>query len=55
MEPVKATISLGRAGRPKVHLLSHDGLRTKTTLSIENGTVTLDTARDKTPYYLVEF
>jgi len=55
MEPVKATIALGKAGHPKVYLLSHDGLRTKTTLPTENRTVSIDTARDKTPYYVVEF
>lgn len=55
MEPVKATITLSRAGTPKLFLLDHDGLRTQTTLPVENGTFTIDGARDKTPYYLLEF
>ena len=55
MEPVKATISILKPGTPKLVLLDHDGLRTQTTLPIENGTFTIDGTRDKTPYYLVEF
>jgi hypothetical protein len=55
MEPVKATITLSRPGTPKLVLLDHDGLRTQTTLPVENGTFTMDGARDKTPYYLIEF
>ncbi len=55
MEPVKATIGIVKAGAPKLFLLDHDGLRTQATLPINNGTFTIDGARDKTPYYLVEF
>ena len=55
MEPVKATITIRKSGQPKVYLLTHDGLRTGKTLPIADGTLTLDTARDKTPYYLMEF
>jgi len=54
-EPVKATTALHRAGRPEVYLLTPDGLRTKTMLPVENGTVALDTAHDRAPCYLVEF
>ncbi len=55
MEPVKATITIRKSGGLKVYLLTHDGLRTDKTLPAPNGTITIDTARDKTPYYLIEF
>jgi len=61
MEPVKATITIHRSPvgaknlSPQPHLLDQDGLRTKATLPVENSTFTIDTARDKTPYYLIEF
>jgi hypothetical protein len=55
MEPVKATITLAKPGTPKLSLLDHDGLRTQTTLPIQNGTFTIDGLHDKTPYYLLEF
>jgi len=55
MEPVKATVCLGRGDQPTVTLLDHDGLRTDKTLAVENGIIQIDGARDQTPYYLVEF
>ena len=55
MEPVKAAITISKAGAPKLTLLDHDGLRTQTTLAVKDGTFTIDGARDKTPYYLIEF
>ncbi len=55
MEPVKARITIARTGVQKLWLLDHDGLRTQTTFPMENGTYTIDGARDQTPYYLVEF
>lgn len=55
MEPVKATITLAKPGTAKLFLLDHDGLRTQTTLPVQNGVFTIDGARDKTPYYLLEF
>ena len=55
MEPVKATITLSKPGTPKLLLLDHDGLRSQTTLPVKNGAFTTDGARDKTPYYLIEF
>jgi hypothetical protein len=55
MEPVKATIKIHRPGALKLRLLDHDGLRTETTLPIQDGVVTIDGTRDKTPYYLIEF
>ncbi len=55
MEPVKATITIRKSGDLKVYLLTHDGLRTTRTLPATNGAIILDTARDETPYYLVEF
>ena len=53
MEPVKARITLGRA--MEVIALDHDGKATNKRLPVQNGTVTIDGARDKTPYYLVRF
>jgi hypothetical protein len=55
MEPVKATISLGRPGAPTVLLLDHDGLPTDRTIPVREGTFTIDGARDRTPYYLVRY
>jgi hypothetical protein len=55
MEPVKATIRLGRKGSPTVRLLDHDGARTEKTLPVADGAFTIDGARDKTCYYLVEY
>ncbi|HSW00308.1 MAG TPA: hypothetical protein VLI39_09065 [Sedimentisphaerales bacterium] len=55
MEPVKATITIDRPGATKLRLLDHDGLRTESTLPLQDGVVVIDTARDKTPYYLLEF
>jgi hypothetical protein len=53
MEPVKAAITIRRPGTPVVYLLDHSGRKTAATLPIENGTFTIDGARDKTCYYLV--
>ncbi len=55
MEPVRATLTIRRPGASKLRLLDQDGLPTETTLPIRDGTVTIDGARDKTPYYLLEF
>ena len=55
LEPVKAIITINRPGASRLRLLDHDGLRTETTLPIQNGAVVIDGARDKTPYYLIEF
>jgi hypothetical protein len=55
MEPVKATITVRKEGTPEVVLLDHDGRRTDVTLPVANGTFTIDTGRDQTPYYLIEY
>jgi len=54
MEPVKARIALHRTGEFKVFLLDHDGRLTGSRIEWENGGFTLDGARDKTPYYVVQ-
>lgn len=54
MEPVKARITLHRTGESKVFLLDHDGRLTDRPIEWENGGFTLDGARDKTPYYVVQ-
>jgi len=53
LEPIVATITLKRQGRPTVYLLDHSGHRTATTLPVRNGQVSIDGARDHTPYYLI--
>ena len=55
MEPIKAVIRIRRAGKAKVVLLDHDGRLTDRTLKVSDGTFTIDGARDKTPYYLVQY
>lgn len=55
MEPVRACLSIRRAGNPVVILLDHNGRRTDRTLPVENGTFEIDGARDRTCYYLVEY
>jgi hypothetical protein len=54
LEPVKADISFKR--QPKsITVLNHDGEKTGKTLAIKQGKVHIDTGRDQSPYYLVEF
>jgi hypothetical protein len=55
MEPVKAQITLGKAGTPQVILLDHDGRITDKTIPWASGSCTIDGARDKTPYYLLRY
>ncbi|MBN2327983.1 MAG: beta-galactosidase [Candidatus Omnitrophica bacterium] len=55
MEPVKASITIRKEGSPTVFLLNHDGLKTERTLPIQDGVVEIDGARDKTPYYLIQY
>jgi len=55
LESVKATIMIQKPGTPQLVPLDHDGLRTARTLPIQNGSFTIDSARDQTPYYLIEF
>lgn len=55
LEPVKATITFAKRAIVAVHVLDQDGRRTDKTLPMEGNTVTLDTARDHTIYYEVEF
>jgi hypothetical protein len=55
LEPVKARLVLRRSGSPRVHLLDHDGRRTGASLPVENGAFAIDGARDRTPYYLIQY
>ncbi len=55
MEPVKATITLGRVGAARIIVLDQDGVPTKQTIPVINGRFVIDGAKDKTPYYLVAF
>jgi len=55
MEPVQATITLRRTGKPKVILLDHDGLATDRTVAVTDGAFIIDGATHRTPYYLVQY
>lgn len=55
MEPVQARIALRRAGTPRVVLLDHDGRITDRTLTVDGGVLQIDGARDRTPYYLLQY
>ena len=54
MEPVKATIAVGR-GVSAVNVLDAEGRRTGQTLPLQDGSFSIDGARDKTMYYEVVF
>lgn len=54
LEPVRAAIRLQRAPAT-VHLLDHDGVKTGKTVPCAAGVFEIDTARDETPYYLIEY
>ena len=55
IEPVRATVTLRRKGRPSVYVLDHDGRRTEETLAIRNGRFEIDGARDRSMYYEVVY
>jgi hypothetical protein len=55
MEPVRVEIQLKRKGDPVVHLLDHAGVKTGKTLPAPGGKFEIDTGRDATPYYLIEY
>ncbi|HJT32795.1 MAG TPA: hypothetical protein VJ783_12210 [Pirellulales bacterium] len=55
LEPVKATISIGRRPIAAVHVLNHAGGRSGKTLDVRSGKFTVDGARDRTLYYEVEY
>jgi hypothetical protein len=55
MEPVKATIVLKKAGEATVIPLDHNGVRTQKRIPIDGGILSIDTARDQTPYYEIVY
>jgi hypothetical protein len=55
LEPVKFTLTLKRGGSPRVELLDHAGRATGKTLPVKDGSVEIDTARDRTPFYLITY
>lgn len=55
VEPVRATLQFKRAGAFTVHVLDHDGQRTGRQLPVRDGTVVLDSASSRTPYYEITF
>jgi hypothetical protein len=54
MEPVVADLKINRPGA-KVTVLDADGRRTNRTVPVSGGKVRIDTSRDKSISYLVEF
>ena len=55
VEPVQADIAISGRGIAAVNVLSQNGALTGTTLPVRNGTIHLDTGKDKTMYYQVVF
>jgi hypothetical protein len=55
MEPVRARLTLRRAGRPVVHVLDASGRRTGRTVPVSGGTIDIDTGRDRSCTYLIEY
>jgi len=55
MEPVKATLTIAGRAIEAVNILDHDGRRTSRTLTVTDGRITLDGAKDKAVYYEVVF
>jgi hypothetical protein len=47
--------SVVRTGSSLFHVFDHDGMPTGTTYALKDGRFDLDTARDKTLYFLVTF
>ena len=55
LEPVKITITLARPGPATLIPLEHNGFRTARRIRLEQGTFTLDTAVEKTPYFEIVY
>ncbi|MCX7800131.1 MAG: hypothetical protein N2109_07300 [Fimbriimonadales bacterium] len=55
MEPVRARLELRRPGRPTVHVLDALGRRTGRTVPPSGGGFEIDTGRDRSCYYLIEY
>jgi len=55
LEPIRATIQLRRDQKPVVRLLDHDGRLTDRTVNIQGNTLEIDTGRDRTPYYMLDY
>ncbi|HKJ78000.1 MAG TPA: beta-galactosidase, partial [Prolixibacteraceae bacterium] len=55
LEPVIATISSGRLKDCEVRVLDQDGRATGKKIEVNNGTFSINSAKDKTLYYLIEF
>ncbi|TVR51207.1 MAG: hypothetical protein EA425_07720 [Puniceicoccaceae bacterium] len=55
LERIRATLTLKRPGTPVVRILDHDGRPTDRTLPVRDGRVEIDTGRDRTPYYVLDY
>lgn len=55
IEPIRARIWLRRPGAGQVLLLDHDGRPTDQVSRLDGGELTIDGARDRTPYCLVRY
>jgi hypothetical protein len=55
LEPVRLTLGFGRKGRPVVHVLDHDGVRTGRIVLVKGSIIELNGGQTKTMYYEVEW
>ncbi|NRA38757.1 MAG: hypothetical protein HRU15_11495, partial [Planctomycetes bacterium] len=55
MEPMKATITLKRAGTPTVYICDHDGNRTDKTISVKDASFLIDGSTSKAVYYEIVY
>ena len=55
IEPVAVELSLKRTGSPTVYVCDHDGNRTPTTIPVNNGKVTLDSAKTQAIWYEIVY
>lgn len=55
LEPIKCEIRIERADQPTVHVLDHDGKRSGRTVPVSGGLIQIDTGRDQSPYYEIEY
>lgn len=54
LEPVKAELQFKRTPK-RITVLDHDGNKTQVSHSLVDGKFIMDTGRDKSPYYLIEY
>lgn len=55
LEPVSLSIKIDRPEKPKITVLDHSGRKTDQTISIANQWISLEGAKTKAIYYLIEY